>query len=322
MEIAPGIHRIKATFGANRMVYVHLLIGSHASMLIDTGCAGNPDADIVPYMHSIGFDPATLNYILISHSDVDHQGGNAPMKRHAPNAILLCHNLDRTWIEDTEALILGRYAQFEQDHDIGYGDAGKADIRADCLSAPIDLTLEGGERFYLSPDWYIEVIHAPGHSFGHLVVYDPRSKTLISGEAAIWTAILADDWTPTMPPTYCQVDTYLATIARLAAMDIEIMSPAHWRVQRGAGDVGAFLRESRDFCVLIEHKLMNLAHAGAAFTLRDAIERISPAVATWTPPVHQDFSYGMLGNLVSLTGRGLLTTERNERGLVTWSLPI
>ena len=37
MEIAPGIHRIKCKFGSKRMVYVHLLVGEHASMLVDIG---------------------------------------------------------------------------------------------------------------------------------------------------------------------------------------------------------------------------------------------------------------------------------------------
>ena len=49
MEISPGIHRIKATFGDNRMVYVHLLVGEEAAMLVDTGCSHNPEADILPY---------------------------------------------------------------------------------------------------------------------------------------------------------------------------------------------------------------------------------------------------------------------------------
>ena len=48
------------------------------------------------------------------------------MKAAAPRAILACHTLDRPWVAETEALIQGRYAQFERDHDIGYGDAGKA----------------------------------------------------------------------------------------------------------------------------------------------------------------------------------------------------
>lgn len=80
MEIAPGIHRIKCLFGAKRMVYVHLLVGEDAAMLVDTGCADNPEQEILPYMRSIGFDPARLTYIVISHSDIDHQGGNAAMK--------------------------------------------------------------------------------------------------------------------------------------------------------------------------------------------------------------------------------------------------
>ncbi len=37
MEIAPGIHRIKCLFGSNRMVYVHLLVGEDAAILVDTG---------------------------------------------------------------------------------------------------------------------------------------------------------------------------------------------------------------------------------------------------------------------------------------------
>lgn len=194
MEIAPGIHRVKCLFGSKRMVYVHLLIGEDAVMLVDTGCAHNPAQEILPYMRSIGLDPARLTYIVISHSDMDHQGGSAPMKAAAPQALLACHVLDRPWVESTEALIAGRYAQFEADHGIGYGDEGKAGVRSGCLSQPLDLVLSGGEQFRLGPDWYVETVHTPGHTWGHLAIYDPRSRTLIAGEASLWTAILDDDW--------------------------------------------------------------------------------------------------------------------------------
>ena len=62
---------------------------------------------------------------------------------------------------------------------------------------------------------------------GHLAIYDPRSHTLIAGEATMWTAILDDDWQPAMPPTLLYV-TYLATQDRLLAMDIDLLAPAHW----------------------------------------------------------------------------------------------
>jgi glyoxylase-like metal-dependent hydrolase (beta-lactamase superfamily II) len=319
MEIVPGIHRIKCGFGENRMVYVHLLIGDEASLLVDTGVAANPQQDILPYMVSIGFDPAQLTYILISHSDLDHQGGDQPMKEAAPQSLFLCHSLDHPWIEDTEALIQGRYSQFEADHGIGYGEDGKAGIRADCLSVPIDLTLEGGETLRLGKDWTVEVIHTPGHTWGHLAVYDPRSRSLISGEAGLWNAILDDNWQPAMPPTYCYVDTYLATLDRLSAMDIAMLSPAHWPVKRDQ-EVAEFLRESRNFCLLVERNLLEFAHERQAYTLREAIDTLGPTLGNWPSATNQDFSYGMLGNLNRLTQRGLLTAGRNDAGLMAWSL--
>ncbi len=320
MEIAPGIHRIKCKFGENRMVYVHLLIGETASMLVDTGVAANPQDAILPYMASIGFDPVDLTYILITHSDIDHQGGNQPMKAAAPDALLMCHNLDQPWVADTEALIGGRYSQFEADHGIGYGEESKAGIRAGCLSLPLDLTLEGGERFRLGPDWVVEAVHTPGHTWGHLAVWDPRGRTLIAGEATMWTSILDDDWQPNMPPTYCYVDTYLATQDRLLAMDIGRLSPAHWPVQEGPA-VAEFIRESRSYCRLVERKLLEFAAEAPGFTLRQTIDTLGPTLGTWPAETNQDFSYGMLGNLDSLTRRGLLVAGRDDNGLITWRLP-
>lgn len=318
MEIAPGIHQIKCLFGGSRMIFCYLLVGESAALLVDTGCAHNPAQDILPYMHRITFDPKRLTAILITHSDVDHQGGDRPMKQAASQALLMCHNLDRPWIESAEALIEGRYAQFERDHGIGYGDEGKAGIRADLDCCPIDMTLEGGETIRLGPDWTVELIHTPGHTWGHMAVYDPRSRTLISAEATMGTHIPNDDWTPAMPPTYCYVDTYLTTQDRLLSMDIDLLASAHWPMQRGP-DVQAFIRESRNYCRHVEDRLLDLARE-RSFTLREAIDALGPQLGGWPLSANQDFSYGMLGNLSHLMQRGFLVTERNRDGRIVWRL--
>ncbi|MFQ3566880.1 MAG: MBL fold metallo-hydrolase [Aggregatilineales bacterium] len=320
MEIAPGIHRIKCTFEPNRVAFVHLLIGSEAAMLVDTCCAHNPEAEILPYMRSIGFDPKRLTYILISHSDLDHQGGNQPMKAAAPQALLMCHNLDRPWIESTEALIEKRYNQFAADHGIVMSEEAKQSMREQTLSAPLDLTLEGGECFRLSPDWYIEALHTPGHTWGHLAVFDPRSRTLIAGEAALSTAILDLDWKPAMPPTYCYVETYLNTIDRLSRMNIDIYAPSHWPVQHGS-DVASFLRESRNYCLHVEAKLLELAQAGP-FTLQGAIERYGRELGEWPESGAGALSFPFLANLNFLVQRGKLATSRGTDGVLRYSLPV
>jgi glyoxylase-like metal-dependent hydrolase (beta-lactamase superfamily II) len=307
-------------FGVGRMVYVHLLVGDEAAMLVDTGCAHNPSQEILPYLAAIGLAPERLTYIVISHSDIDHQGGNARMKEVAPQALLACHNLDRPWVESTDALIEGRYSQFETDHGIGYGTAGKDGIRAGCHSHSLDLTLAGGEQFRLGKGWYVEAIHTPGHTWGHLAIFDPASRTLIAGEATMWNAILDDAWEPAMPPTYCYVDTYLATQDRLRSMSIDLLAPAHWPLQHGP-QVAEFIDESRSYCLLVERKLLEFAAARGEFTLRNAVEQLGPTLGRWPAATNQDFSYGMAGNLESLTRRGLLTTGRDPAGHVVWRLP-
>lgn len=319
MEIAPGIHQILCRFGSNRMVFVYLLVGEQAALLVDTGCAHHPAQEILPYMTGIGFDPARLTYILITHSDVDHQGGNGPMKRTAPQALLMCHNLDRPWVESGEALIAGRYSQFEQHHGIGYGEAGKAGIRADLDCCPLDITLEGGEMLRLSDDWQVEVVHTPGHTWGHLAVYDPRSRTLISGEASMSTHIPHEDWSPAMPPTYCYVDTYISTQERLMGMEIDLLASAHWPLQHGSA-VADFLRESKQYALHVENRLLALAEE-QPFTLREAIDTLSAALGSWPPPARIDFSYGMAGNLERLVRRGLLRTTQNAEQHIVWSRP-
>lgn len=317
MEIAPGIHQIHCAFGSGRMVFAYLLVGEEARLLVDTGCAHNPQQEILPYLDAIGLAPADLSYILITHSDLDHQGGNAPMKAAAPQARLLCHRFDLPWIESTEALIAGRYSQFEANDGIGYGDAGKAGIRADCLSVPVDMALSGGERLRLGPDWWVEVVHTPGHTWGHLALWDSRSRTLISSEATMWNAILADDWSPAMPPTYCYVDTYLATQDRLLALPINLLASAHWPLQRGPAGA-EFIAESRAFCEFVGDRLFDSARTTGGFTLRQAVETLGPALGRWPAGANQDFAYGMAGNLESLTKRGLLRLERDGDGHRLW----
>jgi glyoxylase-like metal-dependent hydrolase (beta-lactamase superfamily II) len=320
MEIAQGVHRIQCIFGGNRISFVHLFVGNEAAMLVDTCCAHNPTQDILPYMEKIGLDKEKLKYILISHSDLDHQGGNQPMKEAVPNALFICHNLDRPWIESTEALITGRYMQFDIDNGFETPDSVKASIHQDCLSCPIDITLEGSETFRLSRDWYIHAIHTPGHTWGHLTVYDPRGKALAAGEAALWTAILDVDWNPALPPTYCYVDTYLATIDRLMAMDIEVYSAAHWPLQQGT-QVAEFLRESRNYCLHVEQKLLKLAQTHGKFTLKQAIQLLGPELGTWSAQNAGLLTYPLNGNLNRLVQRGQLVTGRNTENLLTWSLP-
>lgn len=317
MEIAPHIHSIPCLFFGTRVVNVYLLIGERHSLLIDTAMKDSPKQEILPYMQSIGFDPARLSYIMMTHSDIDHQEGNPAMRAAAPGALFMCHNLDRPWVESMEALDNGRYRQWNADHGIGQPREGNP--KDYMINVPMDITFEGGEKLRLSPDWAVEIVYTPGHTWGHCGVYDPISKTFIAGESALGVAILDKHWQPALPPTYCYVDTYLATIERLRAMDIETYSGAHWPLMRG-NDIGAFLDESKAYALHVEQKLLDtIRHAKRGINLQELIQLLKPELGTW--PADQDFNlaFPMHGNLRRLEDRELIRRGRGTDGLVEWT---
>ena len=318
MEIAPGIHRIACPFG-DRVVYCHLILGEERTVLVDTGTATAPESALFPYMEKIGLPVSALDLVFITHSDYDHQGGNDIVRRAAPTALFAAHRLDAPWIESAQALIQGRYSQFEARHGIGYGDAGKAGVAQDCQSETrMDWHLQGGERYRIGPG-YISFIHTPGHTWGHTAVLDERSGTLIAGEAALHTSILGLNGQPAMPPTYCYIATYQATLARLAGLPIETYSPAHWPVQRGE-DVRTFLADSLSYCCETEARLLDtLRDSRHPMTLREIIEAMNDSLGVWPRSAAQDLAYPLAGHLTWLVERGLVTETRAADGLSAYS---
>jgi len=312
MEIAEGVHRIACPFG-QRLVYCYLIVGAERRVLVDTGVSDSPDKHILPYLRGLGLAASELDLVVITHSDFDHQGGNDAMRRAAPGAAFACHALDAPWVESPEALIAGRYSQFEREHGIGYGREVKAQIARDCAShVPMDWKLTGGESYRIGPGRHIRFLHTPGHTWGHLAIWDEATGTLIAGEAALWRCILGLHDEPAMPPTYCYVESYQGTLQRLLAMGIQVFAPAHWPVRRGR-EVEAFLADSLAFCQDMEAQLLGvLSRASEAMTLREIIAVVGPRIASWPPEASMDLAFPISGHLSWLLARGLVVRERKQ----------
>jgi glyoxylase-like metal-dependent hydrolase (beta-lactamase superfamily II) len=176
----------------------------------------------------------------------------------------------------------------------------------------MDLQMQGGERYRIGPDRYINFIHTPGHTWGHTVVYDEGTKTMIAAEAALHKSILGLDGQPALPPTYCYISTYEATLERLISMDIDIYSPAHWPVQHG-NEVKTFLSESLSFCRENEQKLLDLLRSSRGpLTLKEIIQEMNEEIGTWPASTAQDLSYPIAGHLARLLSRDLIAETSQE----------
>ena len=74
MEILPNVHLIP-----NIVANPYLLVDPDGLTLIDAGLPGS-HRKILRYMASLGYAPADLKRILITHADFDHVGGLAALK--------------------------------------------------------------------------------------------------------------------------------------------------------------------------------------------------------------------------------------------------
>jgi glyoxylase-like metal-dependent hydrolase (beta-lactamase superfamily II) len=311
MEVAPGIHRIVAPLG-DRFVCLYLLVGDDACALIDTGIDEHIGGVLVPYMERAGIALDRLGFVVITHADLDHMGGNAAVKERAPGALLLCHTLDRAMIEDVEAMIERRYGEFTADHGISDSPETTAWIREVARGAPVDLALSGGEEVRLGPTWRVQILHTPGHSRGHLTVYDPRSKAAIIADTTLWNAVLTAEGAPAFPPTYRYVETYIASNERLQGMAIDLLLTSHYPIYRGLG-VAEFLGESRAFVDRVDEALRDeLRQATKPLALRELMSTLSPRLGRWPEAATPSLAYPLLGHLERLQQYGEVAAERRD----------
>jgi glyoxylase-like metal-dependent hydrolase (beta-lactamase superfamily II) len=174
---------------------------------------------------------------------------------------LLCGEADRAWIESNAAMLAGNYRWYEP---YGFGPTAEDvaflthELGGD---APVDLGLQGGETLRLGPSWRVEVIALPGHTPGHLGLWDPRN-----GVALIIDAVLADGvydraGQRLIPPRYYSAAGYEATIRRLRALDPALLLTAHYPVME-RDEARAFLDRSLAFVQSVREAVRTGVRAG------------------------------------------------------------
>jgi glyoxylase-like metal-dependent hydrolase (beta-lactamase superfamily II) len=223
-ELADGIHRIESDLGP-RFMCQYVVAGRDRSILVDTGLAETPAAVIGPYLAQAGLEP---DLVLISHADNDHVGGNRAYLDAHPDAALACHELDRPWVESNETLVRENYGW----HAAHGFPAMPADELLASMSgdSPVDVGLTGGETIRLDGDRRVEVLHLPGHTPGHLGLWDERTRAAIVIDAVLADGIYDRAGNKLIPPRYYDLAAVRQTIAQLEALRPELLLTAHYPV--------------------------------------------------------------------------------------------
>lgn len=317
MELVEGVHRIEAEVGG-RPLYLFAFLGERR-LLLDAGCASTVDEFIVPFLDGLGLALLDLDVLVVSHSDLDHQGGASLLKEANPALWVTCGVLDIPQVSSPEALVAERYRAYAELHGI-VPDTDALDWMRRESGAPVrvDVGWSGGESLALGPDWSVQLLHVPGHSVGHVAVYDERSGALFSGDCVQGSVYLGLDGAPKLCPTYTHVDEYLATATTVESLAPRELHGCHWPAARG-GEVAAFIAETRDY---VEH-VDGLVRACLAepLTLDGLIacvnQRLDPP---WPEEVAPELVYSIHGHAERLVALGAASSDLGPEGRVVYRM--
>lgn len=298
MEILPGIHRIEAPLG-DRYVAMYLVVGADCALLVDTGIEDSVRVHLRDYLRLKGIVADRLRYAVNTHADFDHIGGNGPLKELNPEIVIACGEQDRRLITDVEAMITERYGEFRHQHGFDETQETKEYIRSVTQTVPVDIGLTGGETFELG-NRRVTILHVPGHSPGHLAVYDPLTKSIMAGDCVLSNSVLTAAGNPAFPPTYRDLDAYRSTISMLAAYEPEALLTAHYAPALGYA-AREFLDVSMNYCdtvtLVISDVLQSSPHP---MSLMDIVEKSRTRLGPWDKPASDYLVYPILGHLESL----------------------
>jgi glyoxylase-like metal-dependent hydrolase (beta-lactamase superfamily II) len=213
IELAPGVHRLGHRAGGR--VSAFLVQDGGELSLVDT-LFEDDGRLVLEAIRSLGNSASDLKRIALTHGHRSHLGGLAALKR-ASGATVYAH----AWEAD---IVSGdRRAQPvtllpKQSLKLLKFQLGLRLNRPRHVPCPVDETLEDGDAF--GP---LRVLHAPGHTPGHLAFAWPERGLLIAGDAiATWPSFSAG-WTA----FNLNKSQHAASVRRLAAVDAQVVGVGH-----------------------------------------------------------------------------------------------
>jgi glyoxylase-like metal-dependent hydrolase (beta-lactamase superfamily II) len=167
---------------ANGVLHPSVVYDAQNCLLIDTGLPGQVDL-LEAQLNKFDYSLSKVTAILITHHDKDHMGSLKEIKALYPNIEVFAHREEIPYIDghlsplkvsDIES---GRVKLQEDQH--AWFENLKSTFSS--LVMEVDSVLEDKDILEIAGG--LQVIWTPGHTLGHVSVYHPASKTMITGDA-------------------------------------------------------------------------------------------------------------------------------------------
>ena len=262
IEVTPGIYRIPLPLPVSKLRHIntYLVRGDNGYLLVDTGWNTKESFNsLKKQLAEIGVDGKEIARIVVTHVHPDHYGLAGKLK-NLFGATLAFHHLEKDFIEtryvSMEELIqvLGQLLHRNGVPPDRLAELQKASLPMLKFVTPTmpDITLYGGETITCG-DFSFNVLPTPGHTAGHICLYEPDKKILFSGDHILPTITPHVGLHPQSSPN--PLGDYLDSINSLKRLDVELVLPGHEQPFTGF--------QERIEGMILHHRMRNAEIMGA-----------------------------------------------------------
>jgi alkyl sulfatase BDS1-like metallo-beta-lactamase superfamily hydrolase len=249
IKLSDGIYTAVGYAASN----AHMIEGHNSVTIIDTTETTKAAENILAAFRQITDKP--IARIIYTHSHRDHISG-AKVFSEGQDIPIIASHLFKSDLVDVDSSLIGANKALMRRTFMQFGIGLSDDERISLGVGPGDRPMEGMGAGFIKPNEIIhddcdieldgikaQLIHAPGETEDHLIVWLPEQKILFSG----------DNWYHAFPNLYAIRGTayrdyqkWADSLSLMADLHPEILAPGHTRVVFGADNVHEVLTTTRD----------------------------------------------------------------------------
>ena len=249
-EIAPGLYRLSLPLPmpSLRSLNSYLLVSDEGAVLVDAGLGRKGLEALKGQLGQLGLRLSDLTSVVVTHFHIDHIGLAFKLKEEAGAEVMLSAvewELIQELCQDPKGFLTALREELRADG-VPEGLLSAVLTSHPMLMSPesfleleVDVPLKDGDTIRAG-DRSLQVLLTPGHSPGHLCLYEAREKLLFSGDHVL------PDITPNITGVLGRegnaLKDYLRSLERVEALETRLVLPGHRSV---FNDLGKRVEELR-----------------------------------------------------------------------------
>jgi len=220
-QMADGVYQIDTKpMGVESIIASYLVVGSGGTALIDPGFSCSVDTNLEA-IKELGIEVDAIDYIVQTHSHIDHAGGVGQLAQLAGRAKVAAHQRGAFYLKNSAKIGGGGHMVFGSEMMADLGEP--IDVPADRIK-----TIGDGDVIDLG-DKNLRVYYTPGHSGDHVSLLEESTGTLFPGDTAcLQYPDLGHVLIPAGSPPIYQTDHILSELATLADCDVRSVLTPHF----------------------------------------------------------------------------------------------